>query len=302
MKTIKLGKSSLVASQLCYGCWRIAESGGHAAARTAYEAGYTLFDGADIYGGGQAEVILGETLKQIPGMRERIFITSKCGVRRPGEPNPDSPQRWDFSPEYIVQACEGSLKRLGIETIDLYMLHRPDYLGDPHAIAGAFARLYDAGKVRFFGVSNFRPSLVNALQTACPFPLIVNQVEISLVQRTTLEDGTLDQCLEKNITPMAWSPLGAGLLGDGARRLLPAQQSYKPEAVVKALDEIAKSRGVSRTIIAYAWLLKHPAGIVPIVGSTDSQRIREAVQSTEFELTREEWYRLLLVARGEPLP
>jgi len=302
MKTIKLGKSSLDTSRLCYGCWRIAENGGHASVRAAYEAGYTLFDGADIYGGGQAEVILGETLKQIPGMRERILITSKCGVRRPGEPNAESPQRWDFSPEYIVQACEGSLKRLGVETIDLYMLHRPDFLGNPHAIAGAFAQLYDAGKVRFFGVSNFRPSLVNALQAACPFPLVVNQVEISLVQRATFEDGTLDQCMEKGIVPMAWSPLGAGLLGDGARRLLPAQQGYKPEAVVKVLDEIAKTRGVSRTVIAYAWLLKHPSHIVPIVGSTNSQRIREAVRSTEFELTREEWYRLFLAARGEPLP
>ena len=292
----------MVSSRLCYGCWRIAESGGVAAVQAAYEAGYTLFDGADIYGGGKAEVILGETLRQISGMRERIFITSKCGVRRAGEPNADSPQRWDFSPEYIVQACEGSLKRLGIEILDLYMLHRPDYLGDPHEIAGAFARLYDAGKVRHFGVSNFRPSLVSALQAACPFPLIVNQVEISLVQRATLEDGTLDQCLEKDITPMAWSPLGAGLLGDGARRLLPAQQGYKPDAVVKVLDEIAIARGVSRTVIAYAWLLKHPSRIVPIIGSTDPQRIREAVRSAEFELSRGEWYRLLLAARGEALP
>lgn len=302
MNTLQIGGSSLKSSRLCYGCWRIAESGGPAAVRAACEAGYTLFDGADIYGGGQAEVILGETLRQTPGMRERILITSKCGVRRPGEPNADSPQRWDFSPEYIVQACEGSLKRLGIETIDLYMLHRPDYLGDPHAIAGAFAQLYDAGKVRFFGVSNFRPSLVNALQAACPFPLVVNQVEISLAQRAAFEDGTLDQCLEKNITPMAWSPLGAGLLGDGARRLLPAQQGYQTAAIVKVLDEIAAGRGVSRTVIAYAWLLKHPGKIVPIVGTTNPERIREAVRATEFELSREEWYRLFLAARGEPLP
>jgi predicted oxidoreductase len=312
MKTIKLGNSPLVASRLCYGCWRIAgtrdqlknptDAGGRAALIAAYEAGYTLFDGADIYGGGQAEAILGKTLREVSGMRERILITSKCGVRHAGSPNPDSPQRWDFSPEYIVESCDQSLRRLGIETIDLYMLHRPDYLGDPHEIAGAFGQLYDAGKVRCFGVSNFRPSLVSALQAACPLPLIVNQVEISLVQRAVFEDGTLDQCLERNLTPMAWSPLGAGLLGDGAKRLLPAQQAYKAEPVVKVLDEIAMARGVSRTVIAFAWLLKHPSGIVPIVGSTDPARIREAVRSTEFELTREEWYRLFLAARGEPLP
>jgi len=245
---------------------------------------------------------MGRTLHEVAGMRERILIISKCGVRPAGSPKPNSPGRYDFSAEYIVQSCEQSLQRLRIETIDLYLLHRPDYLGDPHEIAGAFAQLYDAGKVRFFGVSNFRPSLVNALQAACPFPLVVNQVEISLAQRAALVDGTLDQCLEKSITPLAWSPLGAGLLGGGAKRLLPGQRGYKTEAVVKGLDEIALARGVSRSVIAYAWLLKHPSRIVPIVGSTDPQRIREAVGATEFELTREEWYRLFVAAQGEPLP
>lgn len=314
MKTIRLGSSSLVSSRLCYGCWRIAgtrdqfknpaeaEAGGRAALVTAYEAGYTLFDGADIYGGGQAEVILGKTLREVSGMRERILVTSKCGVRHAGTPTPDAPQRWDFSPDYIVKSCEESLHRLGLDVIDLYMLHRPDYLGDPHEIAGAFARLHDAGKVKHFGVSNFRPSLLNALQAVMPFPLLVNQVEISLAQRAALEDGTLDQCLEKSITPMAWSPLGAGLLGDGAKRLLPAQQTYKTEGIVKVLDEIAAARGVNRTLIAYAWLLKHPSKIIPIVGSTNPGRIREAAQAAGLELTREEWYRLLVAARGEPLP
>lgn len=314
MKTIRLGNSSLRTSQLCYGCWRIAgtreqfksaaeaEAGGRAALVAAYEAGYTLFDGADIYGGGQAEEILGKTLRSVSGMRERILITSKCGVRHAGSPTPLAPQRWDFSADYIVRSCEDSLRRLGIETVDLYMLHRPDYLGDPHEIAGAFAQLYDAGKVRFFGVSNFRPSLLNALQAAVPFPLLVNQVEISLAQRTALEDGTLDQCLEKNITPMAWSPLGAGLLGDGAKRLLPAQQSYKTENIVRVLNEIAAERSTTRTAVAYAWLLRHPSRIVPIVGTTNPERIREAVKATEFEMTREEWYRLLVAARGEALP
>ncbi|TAK98444.1 MAG: aldo/keto reductase, partial [Verrucomicrobia bacterium] len=311
----KLGNSPLAASRLAFGCWRIAGGrdetqdpaeklkSGRAALLAAYEAGYTLFDGADIYGGyGRAEELFGRVLAEVSGMRERILVTSKCGVRHAGSPNPDSPQRWDFSGDYIVQSCEASLKRLGIETIDLYMLHRPDYLGEPHEIAGAFAQLYDAGKVQHFGVSNFRPSLVTALQAACPFPLLVNQVEISLAQRAALEDGTLDQCLERNITPMAWSPLGAGLLGDGAKRLLAAQREYKTDAIVKVLDEIARARSVSRTVIAYAWLLRHPSKIIPIVGSTNPERIREAVKSTEIELTREEWYRLFVAARGEPLP
>lgn len=306
MMTTRLGKSALVGSRLAYGCWRLAdgreEKTGAAAVMAAYDAGYTLFDGADIYGGGRCEEILGRTMREVSGMRERILIVSKCGVRPAGRPNPNSPGRYDFSAEHIVKACEQSLARLGIETIDLYLLHRPDYLGAPSEIAGAFARLYDAGKVRFFGVSNFRPSLVNALQAACPFPLVVNQVEISLAQRAAFEDGTLDQCLEKNLTPMAWSPLGGGLLGDGAKRLLPAQQGYKTDDIVKALDEIAAAHGVSRTVIAFAWLLRHPGKIVPIVGTTNPGRIREAVKATGFELSREEWYRLFVAARGEPLP
>ncbi|MCU0784981.1 MAG: aldo/keto reductase [Verrucomicrobia bacterium] len=304
MKSIRIGNSSLNAARLAFGCWRIAEPGtdGRAAVRSAYEAGYTLFDGADIYGGGKAEEVLGRVLREVPGMRERILITSKCGVRPAGTPSPDSPGRYDFSAQHIVNSCEQSLQRLGVETIDLYLLHRPDFLADPHEIAGAFVQLLGAGKVRFFGVSNFRPSLVSALQAACPLPLVVNQVEISLAKLDAFTDGTLDQCLERKLTPMAWSPLGAGLLGDGAKCLLPAKKTYRTDGIVKALDGVARARGVCRTAIALAWLLKHPASLMPIVGTTDPQRIRQATRSDELELTRDEWYRLLLAARGEALP
>lgn len=314
MRTLKLGTSSVVSSRLAYGCWRIAgvgntadftpdhEATGKRAAITAYETGFTLFDNADIYAGGLAEKIFGKALKEVSGMRERVLVATKCGVRHAGQPNPDSPQRWDFSAEHILKSCDESLKRMGIEMIDLYMLHRPDFLADPAEIAGAFQKLHKAGKVRHFGVSNFRPSLLSALQAACTLPLVVNQIEISLAKLDYLEDGTLDQCLERKITPMAWSPLGAGLLADGAKRLLPAQKGYKTDAIVKVLDEVAKARGTSRVVIALAWLLKHPSGIVPIVGSSDPQRIREAAKADEVELTRDEWYRLVLAARGEPLP
>lgn len=314
MQTIKLGISSLASSRLAYGCWRSAgtwnpaevtpesEAAGRRGIIAAYEAGYTLFDNADIYCRGVCEQILGRVLREVSGLRERVLIATKCGIRFPGDPRPESPHRYDFSGEYIVHACDQSLKRLGIETIDLYMLHRPDFLADPHEIAGAFAQLQDAGKVRFFGVSNFRPTLVTALQAACPMPLIVNQVEISLAKLDCFTDGTLDQCLTEQITPLAWSPLGGGLLGDGAKRILPSLQDFQPAGVVKALDEIVHARNVSRTAVALAWLLRHPSRTIPIVGSTDPQRIREAVRATELELTREEWYRLLLAARGAPLP
>jgi predicted oxidoreductase len=267
----------------------------------AYESGYTFFDNADIYCRGEAEKILGAVLKQVSGMRERVLIATKGGIR-PGDANANLPGRYDFSAQYIVEACEGSLERLGIETIDLYMLHRPDLLADPDEIAAAFSKLQQSGKVRTFGVSNFRPSLVSAVQRAWRMPLIAHQVEISLARLEAFTDGTLDQCLEERMTPMAWSPLAGGLIGSGAKNLLPSQQQYKVERFLPALEALAKGYGVSRTVIALAWLLKHPSGIVPILGSNSAARIREAAKATEVDLTREDWYRLLVAARGEPMP
>lgn len=293
-------------SRLAYGCWRLANNNDPAAGRraviAAYEAGYTLFDNADIYGGGEAEKILGTALKETPGMRQRILVLTKCGVRHGGHPHPDSPNRWDFSAEHIINSCEQSLKRLELEMIDIFMLHRPDFLADPHEIAKAFEQLQAAGKARFFSVSNFRPSLVMALQAACPMRLILHQVEISLAKLDAFTDGTLDQCLAENMTPMAWSPLAGGLIGEGAKRLLQWQKEYRPERFLPDLEAIAKARGTSRTVIALSWLLKHPSRIIPIVGSVNPERIREAAKAAELELSREEWYRLLNAARGEPLP
>ena len=133
-------------------------------------------------------------------------------------------------------------------------------------------------------------------------PLVVHQVEISLAKLDAFTDGTLDQCLIERITPMAWSPLAGGLIGDGANRLLPSQESYRAERFLPALEAVAKARGASRTVVALAWLLKHPSGIMPIIGTTNPERIREAAKAASLELTREEWYRLLIAARGEPVP
>jgi predicted oxidoreductase len=314
MQTILLGVSSLRSSRLAYGCWRVAGSwdsakvtpesraAGHRAIITAYETGYTLFDNADIYSGGEAERILGEVLNEVSGMRARVLIATKCGIRPAGTPHPHAPQRYDFSAGHIIDACEQSLKRLRTDTIDLFMLHRPDFLADPGEIAGAFSQLKSSGKVRYFGISNFRPTLVTALQVACPMPLVVHQVEISLAKLDAFTDGTLDQCLIEKITPMAWSPLAAGLIGAGAHDLLPSQKVYRTEPFLPVIDALAKERGASRTTVALAWLLKHPGGIQPIVGSVNPDRIRQAAKADELELTREEWYRLLLAARGEPLP
>src|ERR1700690_227006 len=199
MQTITLGTSPLPVSRLAYGCWRLSgapalRAASRQAVVTACETGYTLFDHADIYGGGEAEKIFGEVLRDMPGMRERILIVTKAGVRRADDP-PGSPYHFNLSPDPLIRGCEGSLQRLGVETIDLFLLHRADSLMDPADVAAAFAKLKQSGKVRFFGVSNFRPTLVTALQAACPKPLMANQVEISLGRLDALDDGTLDQSL-----------------------------------------------------------------------------------------------------------
>ena len=314
MKTQKIGKSGLESTRLAYGCMRISgtwerakitpelEAAGRKAVIAAYEAGYNHFDHADIYGNGLCEEIFGQVLKQVSGMRERVIIATKCGIRWADEPKKGDPHRWDFSKEHILWSCEQSLKRLGVETIDLYMLHRPDFLADPAEIAGAFSQLKKQGKVKEFGVSNFRPSLLSMLQSACDMPLVCNQVEIHMARLDCFEDGTLDQCLEKNIAPVSWSPLAGGLLGDGGGVDPKDSRDAGLGALLALLDTVAKKYGVSRTALSLAWLLKHPAGIIPVVGSANPGRIADAAKADAVELSREDWYSILVAARMQGLP
>jgi len=301
MKNTLLGGSPLATSRIVYGCWRIAgtqDSGavtadarraGVRAVQVAYDAGYTGFDLADVYCGGVCEEIFGAALRETPGMRARILLATKCGIRVP-DSAPGAPYRYDFSGDHVVGCVEAALKRLGVETLDLLMLHRPDYLMEPEAVAAAFESLRLAGKVREFGVSNFRPQRLELLQKACVFPLAVNQVEISLRRTEALEDGTLDQCLAKGVTPMAWSPLG----GSGI-------DSFSP-GVRPVLEELALVHGVSPEAVAIAWLMLHPSGIVPVSGTTRPERIRDLAKADGVDLSREDWYRLLEAALGARLP
>lgn len=314
MKTQPLGKSDLISSRLSFGnmrcvdTWTPADATPERRAKgvkahiAALEAGYTLFDTADIYCRGVCEQVLGQTLREVRGMREKILVATKCGIRFGGDPTPAAPHRYDFSAEHILWSCDNSLKNLGIETIDLYMLHRPDLLMNPLEVAKAFDKLRSAGKVRHFGVSNFMPSFVSALAAYCPFPLAVNQVEIHLGRLDCFIDGTLDQCIEKQITPLSWSPLAGGWLGAGRSIKADDPNKEKKEKVHEALDQTAGEHGVSRTVIALAWLLKHPSKIIPIVGSNNPENIRDAARADDVELSREQWYRILLAARGKPLP
>ena len=313
MEPVTLGTSSIAASRISYGCWRIAgaweraevtperEVIGRRAIAAAYEAGITLFDNADVYCSGEGERIFGQVLKEISEMRDGVVIATKCGIRRQGDPQPESPYRYDFSAGHIVWSCEQSLKRLGVDHIDVYLLHRPDYLCAPDEVANAFSRLKKAGKAREFGVSNFRPSQVAMLQKACPMLLIVNQVEISLAKLDCLHDGTLDQCLSEKLTPMAWSPLGGGRLGTNDPIDLRDPDHARRIHLRETLDLIARERGSTRSAVALAWLLRHPAKILPILGSTDPKRIQEMAQAVDLELSREEWYRLLEAALGHRL-
>lgn len=313
MKTQLIGRSPLVATRLAFGCWRLVrtwnpkevtperEAEGRRAVIAAFEAGYTLFDNADIYCAGVCESVLGQALSEVRGMRQRVIVATKCGIRVGGDPSPGSPGRYDFSFEHIVRSCEQSLNRLGIETIDLYQLHRPDWLMDPETVAKAFDVLRSSGKVREFGVSNFSPSQLSALQRACPMALAVNQVEIHLGRLDAFTDGTLDQCLAETITPMAWSPLGGGTLFEKPHAE-PGTPKRRVPGLPQAIEQVAREVGQSPAVVAIAWLLRHPAKIMPIVGSMDLGRITELTRADNVELTREQWYRLLIAARGEPMP
>jgi predicted oxidoreductase len=317
MKTIPLGPTDLQVTRLCYGAMRLSGSWdrdkvdaaaierGIRSLESAVEAGYTFIDHADIYGDTTCETIHGLALDRHPEWRDKLVVATKCGIRFEDEP-PGTPHRYDFSGEHIRQSIDESLRRLKLERVDLYQLHRPDWLADPEEIAQAMIDIQKAGKVRYFGVSNFRPSLVNALQAALPFPLVANQVEIHLLRLDTFEDGTLDQCLEKKMTPLAWSPLAGGRLGAALdeKAPLPLETDAKAAQIMRlrpVLADVAQAYGVTPLAIVFAWLMRHPSKIVPIVGTVRPEAIREAAKADAITLDRESWYRILRAARGQKL-
>lgn len=292
-----LGSSTITVSPIAWGMWRFASGGRSAtdAARlvhAALDAGITLFDTADIYGFdgasgfGDAEALLGEVLAADRGLRQRMVLATKGGIR--------PPLPYDQSAGYLAAAIDASLRRLGCETIDLYQIHRPDILTHPQEVARALADAVASGKVRALGVSNFTVEQVRALHAFTGGALATTQPEISPLRIDCFANGELDQAMQLGLTPLAWSPLGGGRLLDPA--------SPRDQAVAAALDRIAAEHRVSRSVAAYSWLMAHPAGIIPIVGSQDAARIAEAAQSLALRWTREDWYAVLVAARGERLP
>jgi predicted oxidoreductase len=278
----------------------------------ALERGVTLFDHADIYDRGKSETVFGEVLREMPGVRDKIIIQSKCGIRFKNEPNQGDPARYDFSYSYIVGAVEASLRRLQVDQLDILLLHRPDPLVEPEEVAQAFTELEDAGKVRFFGVSNHTQAQIELLKRFVAQPLVVNQLELNLLHcgmiregilanqdtaRYTAADGILDYCRVHDIFIQAWSPLAGGLLVEPI-----GSADVRETAAADAVAEMAEARGTSRHAIALAWILRHPAHVQPIVGTTNVDRLRACCQADELNMSREEWYVLLKAARGASVP
>ncbi|WP_368915368.1 aldo/keto reductase family oxidoreductase [Exiguobacterium acetylicum] len=252
--------------------------------------GITTFDHADIYGDYTNERLFGEALALKPELRDRMEIVTKTGIKMKGNYFSDqSLSFYDTTKEHIIKQVNRSLQELGVEYVDTLLIHRPDPLMDPNEIAEAFVELKDAGKVRTFGLSNHTPAQQSLIQSRLPFMLVTNQLELSVSELKHFEDGSVDLCHENEMPLMAWSPLAGGRLFKDER--------YAP--LREKLAEIAEKIGAKEIDeVAYAWLLKHPARIMPIVGSGKIERIESAVRSTKLSLTREQWFEILKASRG----
>lgn len=280
-------------SRLVYGMWRIGDdtdtSTGHVQAKihACLDQGVTTFDQADIYGGYIAEAILGEALKADTGLRAKMEIVTKCDIVAPAGRYADAPVKYyDTSRAHLEQSVENSLRDMAIDHIDLLLIHRPDPFMDHHETGAALDDLVASGKVRGVGVSNFRPWDWKLLQSAMKSPLLTNQIELSLGEITPFTNGDLAFHQQHGQHPMAWSPLGGGGLMSGNDKL----------HVV--MDEIASANGVDRAAVAVAFLLAHPAGILPVMGTNNLDRIKRIGEAMRVSIDRPTWFRLYEAALG----
>ena len=303
MYRIELGKSGLQVPTVAVGCMRISDKSEKevsAFVNTALENGANFFDHADIYGGGKSESVFG---KAIAGsMRDKVIIQTKCGIRQ---------GRFDFSYEHITESVNGSLERLGTDYIDVLLLHRPDALMEPEEVARAFDELKASGKVRHFGVSNQNPYQMQLLQSCMDMSLCANQLQFGVMHAPMIQSGinvnmynesavnrdggVLDFCRLNKITIQPWSPMQYGFF-DGC-----FIDNEKFPDVNSKMAEIAEKYGVSKTTIAFAWILRHPAKMQPVTGTTNLERLTDCLKASEVKLTREEWYEIYRAA-GNILP
>ena len=256
--------------------------------QTSLDLGITTFDHADIYGDHGNEEIFGNILRKNPSLRKKMELVSKCGIKFPSAKRPATwVKHYDTSKEHIIWSAENSLKMLGTDHLELLLIHRPDPLLDPEVVADAFSQLRQQGKVLHFGVSNFTPSQFRMLQRITPFPLVTNQIEISLSCIDSLFNGDLDLMLELGVSPMAWSPLAGG-------KTLHVDER---EVFNKAVKYNA-----SYSQLSLAWLMKHPSVIFPIIGTTKPERITEAAGAAEVKLDLQDWFEMLKWVMGKEMP
>jgi len=305
MKTYAVPNSNLTVSSVVLGLMRIANMSDADIQRlvgTALDVGITLFDHADVYGGGKSEEKFAEALDMTPRLRDTMILQSKVGIRKGS---------FDFSKEHILEAVEGCLNRLRTDHLDVLLLHRPDALVEPEEVAEAFTILHDSGKVKYFGVSNQNPMQIELLTKFVKQPLIINQLQLSItntgmidaginvnmkIDSSIVRDGSiLDYCRLKEITIQPWSPFQYGFF-EGVF----LDNDKFPELNAQ-INTIAASRGVTNTAIAIAWLLRHPARMQPILGTTNPTRVKDACKASDVKLTRQEWYAIYLAA-GNKLP
>lgn len=321
MKKIKLPHTDLEVSALALGCMDLSgrwdrgpitqehEREAREFLDCAEELGANYFDHADIYAYGKAEEVFGRILRERPSLRDRLVLQSKCGIRFADDPS-GAPHRYDFSHDHILRTVDGSLRRLGTDRLDVLLLHRPDPLWQAEEIALAFDTLKRAGKVRYFGVSNQNRFQMEYLQTYLPDPLVLNQLEMNLLHHGFAEvsvsfnqeaarypagwEGVVEYCRLYRVQLQAWRPLAKGLLSGQPLDGQPAPVV----AAARKVEELAARHGVSREGLVLAWLLRHPAGIQPVLGTIRPARLRACVQGLQVELSREEWYELFAAARG----
>ena len=306
MRTVNLGTSGLKVPCIAVGCMRInklepaeAEHFVHA----AIDQGAYFFDHADIYGNGDCESVFAKAIHMNSTVREKVLLQSKCGIRRG--------VAFDFSKDHILKSVDGSLKRLNTEYLDVLLLHRPDALVEPEEVAEAFDVLQSNGKVRHFGVSNQNPMQIKLLKRYVRQPIVANQLQLSITNATMISQGqhvnmqddfavnrdgsVLDYCRLHDITIQPWSPFQYGMF-EGV-----FLGNEKFPVLNRKIDEIAAKYSVNNTTITMAWLLRHPAGMQPVTGTMNVQRLKDCVKAAGIRLTREEWYEIYLAA-GNTLP
>jgi len=250
----------------------------------------TTFDHADIYGDYTTEADFGKALSQCSIKRESIQLISKCGIQYLTESRNNKVKHYNYTKDYIVWSVEESLKLLKTDYLDALLLHRPSPLMEPNEIMEAVAKLAQEGKINDFGVSNFTPSQIDLI--ASEVPVTINQVEFSLTQNQAMFDGTLDQAKIKNITPMVWSPLGIVFKDD----------TEQTRRIHKQLGELMDKYNATEDQLLLAWIMKHPSSIHPVIGTTDKNRIINAIKATEIELEVEDWFLILVASQGHKVP